>query len=42
MIIGKKEVKEYVLISWLVMAGYTILYGVISVIALEFVDKDKR
>ena len=31
-----------VLISWLVMAGYTILYGVISVIALEFVDKDKR
>lgn len=31
-----------VLLSWAVMAGYTILYGVISVIALEFVDKDKR
>ena len=31
-----------VLKSWVVMIGYTILYGVISVIALQFVDKDKR
>lgn len=30
------------LLSWLIMAGYTILYGLVSVAALEFVDRDKR
>lgn len=27
---------------WLVLTLYTIIYGIISVLALEFVDKDKR
>lgn len=28
--------------NWAVMAAYAILYGIVSVIALEFVDRDKR
>lgn len=31
-----------ILLNWGVLAGFTVLYGIISVIALEFVDKDKR
>lgn len=34
--------RKNVLFNWAVMAGYTVLYGIISVAALEFVDKDKR
>lgn len=36
------HIRKNVLFNWLVMAGYTVLYGGISVAALEFVDKDKR
>lgn len=34
--------KENILKSWWVMAGYILIYGIISMIALKFVDKDKR
>lgn len=34
--------KKNILTNWGIIAGYTILYGAISIIALKFVDKDKR
>lgn len=36
------HIQKNVCFNWGVMAGYAILYGCISVIALEFVDRDKR
>ena len=27
---------------WYILVGYTVLYGVICVIALKFIEKDKR
>ena len=33
---------EHVSKVWLILVGYTILYGIICVVALKFIDKDKR
>ena len=33
---------EHLLKIWLILAAFVVLYGIISIIALKFVDKDKR
>lgn len=33
---------EHLLTIWIILIGFSVLYGIISTIALKFVDKDKR
>ena len=33
---------EHLLSMWAILLGYTFLYGVVAVISLEFIDRDKR
>ena len=33
---------EHLLVIWLILTLFTMLYGMVSIIALKFVDKDKR